>query len=261
MIDAIVAVAGLYLLLTLAGCLGYRSLLFPAPRDSGPTATRGATLRTLRAKDGAEVQALHFPAPPGARTVVHFHGNGETLRHVADLGESLAARGLGVLLVEYRGYGSAPGKPSEEGFYLDAEAALDALRAEGVGPDRVVLWGTSLGTGVAAEMASRGLGARLLLVTPYTSIPALAGRIAPFLPTSIVVADRFDTLGKAPRIHSPTLVIHGDADEVVPYDMGKAVAGAIAGARLITIAGGHHNDLFATRPDLLDEIVAHAKAP
>jgi uncharacterized protein len=164
-----------------------------------------------------------------------------------------------VLLVEYRGYGSSKGTPTEQGFYLDAEAALDALAAEGIGPEQVVLSGQSLGTGVAAEMASRGRCERLVLITPYTSIPRLAGRIVPLLPTAWLIADRFDTLAKAPRINAPALVIHGDADELIPYDMGQEVAAAL-GAPLLTVEGAHHNDLFVRRgAALLDAIVAHAK--
>jgi uncharacterized protein len=252
-------VAGLYVVLAVAACVGYRSILYVAPRDAGPTPPPGAVVRALHAADGAPVQVLHFPAPPGAPTLVHFHGNAETLRTEASFGAELHALGLGVMLVEYRGYGASPGAPSEEALYLDAEAVLATLAAEGVPPDRIVLSGISLGTGVAVEMAARGRGGRLVLIAPYTSIPRVAGRFAPFLPMSILVRDRFDTLGKAARVRVPTLVIHGDADEVIPYDMGRAVAGAIAGATLITVPGGHHNDLFTRRPDLIDVIAAHAK--
>jgi hypothetical protein len=254
-----ITASGLYLVLLVAGCLGYRALLYPAPHDGTPTPPPGAVLREIRAADGVVMPAVHFPAPAGAPTVVHFHGNGSSLRAELPFATRLRAHGLGVLLVEYRGYGAAPGSPSEEVFYRDAEAALAALAAEGVTRDRVVLSGVSLGTGVAAEMAARGLGARLVLISPYTSIPKVAGRIAPFLPTSVIIADRFDTLAKAGRITVPTLIIHGDRDEVIPYEMGQTLAGAIAGARLVTVPGGHHNDLFGLRDDLDDLIAAHAK--
>jgi len=258
-VNALAIALGLYALLSFLGCAGYRSLLYPAPRDTAPDPPPGAVLRELRADDGVAVQAVHFPAPAGERTIVHFHGNGDSLRNVVPFGATLARRGVGVLLVEYRGYGSMGGAPTEQGLYLDAKAALDALAKDGIPPERVVLSGTSLGTGVAAEMAAEGRGAALILISPYTSIPRLAGRIAPFLPTSLIVTDRFATLDKAPRIHAPTLVIHGDADEVVPYDMGREVAARL-GAKLITVKGGHHNDLFALRgAELIEAIVAHAK--
>jgi pimeloyl-ACP methyl ester carboxylesterase len=143
------------------------------------------------------------------------------------------------------------------GLYHDAEAALDALAKRGVGPDHITLAGVSLGTGVATEMARRGRGSALVLVSPYTSITAMAQRTAWFLPTSVLVPDRFDTLGKAPSIRLPTLVVHGDADEVIPVVMGRTVAAAIDGARLRIVAGGHHNDLFAVDTSLVDAIAAH----
>jgi pimeloyl-ACP methyl ester carboxylesterase len=259
LLKALIVLAVLYLALCLAGCLAYRSVLYPAPRDAAPDPPPGASLRSIRASDGVVVPALHFPAPSGAPTVVHFHGNGETLRTETPFALALVRRGLGVFLVEYRGYGAAPGDPGEEELYRDAEAALATLSEGGVRREDIVLSGISLGTGVAAEMAARGHGARLVLVAPYTSIPRLAGRLVPFLPTSIIVADRFDTLEKAAKIRVPTLVIHGDQDELIPHEMGKSVAAAIAGARLVTVEGGHHNDLFAVRPDLLDAIAEHAK--
>jgi uncharacterized protein len=258
-ITALAWIGGAYLLLCLAACAGYRSLLYPAPHDDGPVVPAGAALRELRASDGAIVHALHFPAPPGAPTVVHFHGNGESLRGDALFGAQLHKEGVGVLLVEYRGYGNSPGEPSEQGLYLDAAAGIAALAADGVPREKIVLCGTSLGTGVAAEMAARGLGGRLVLISPYTSIPAVAARVAPFLPASLVVRDRFDTIAKAPRLRVPALVIHGDADEVIPYAMGREVAAAIPGARLVTVPGGHHNDLFAVDPELYAVIAAHAR--
>jgi fermentation-respiration switch protein FrsA (DUF1100 family) len=122
-----------------------------------------------------------------------------------------------------------------------------------------VLWGTSLGTGVAAEMARRGRGARLVLEAPYTSIPGLVADVAPFVPADLLVLDRFDTLSKSSEIRIPTLVLHGDADEVVPFWMGRRLADAIPGARLVRVPGAHHGDLFARDgARLLEDIVALA---
>jgi fermentation-respiration switch protein FrsA (DUF1100 family) len=177
--------------------------------------------------------------------MVYFHNNRETAASRVGIARALHTRGFGVLLVEYRGYGDSRGAaPSEEGLYLDAECALDMLAARGIGADRVVLWGTSLGTGVAAEMARRARGARLVLETPYTSIPELVVDAAPFVPAKLLVPDHFDTIAKSATIRVPTLVIHGDLDEVVPFWMGERVARAIVGARLLKIAGAHHGDLF-----------------
>ena len=235
-----------------------RSYLFPASQIPAAQAPDGFERHTLAARDGVTVHALGLQATLGARTIVHFHNNRETVASGAEVARALHARGFGVLLVEYRGYGASRGSaPSEEGLYLDAECALDMLAGRGVGPEDIVLWGTSLGTGVAAEMARRGRGARLVLVTPYTSIPGLVTDVVPVLPARLLVRDHFDTLAKSGDIRIPTLVIHGDADEIVPFWMGERVAHAIRGARLLRIAGAHHGDLFVREGDqLLAEIAA-----
>jgi uncharacterized protein len=235
-----------------------RRFLFRGIGLQAPSAPAGFVVHVLRARDHAVVHALELPGPPGARTVVVFHNNRETAEACEDLARALHARGLGVLLVEYRGYGASRGsQPSEQGLYRDAEAALDLLRARGEGRDRIVLWGTSLGTGIAAEMARRGRGDRLVLVTPYTSIPELVSNVVPFFPARTIIADAFDTIAKAGDIRVPTLVIHGDADEIVPFSMGERVARAIRGARLVRVRGGHHGDLFARdAARLFDEVVA-----
>ena len=244
-----VLVAG-YAAVCLVARLGYRVLLYPAPPDRTLTPPPGAHLLSLRAADGAPVAAVQFPPPDDhARTVVLFHGNGETLFHRQDLAEALHARGLGVVLAEYRGYGLSrdAGSPDEAGLYGDASAVLDELARQGIGPQRVALLGISLGTGVATEMASRGRASALILVSPYTSITAMAQHLLPFLPATFCCPDRFETIAKAPGLRLPTLVIHGDADEVVPFPMGQEVAAAIAGATLRVVRGGHHNDLFEGR--------------
>jgi fermentation-respiration switch protein FrsA (DUF1100 family) len=239
-----------------------RAYLFPVSEVPSSSPPADFVRRRFVADDGVVVHAIELPAPPGARTVVHFHNNRETVEAAAGFARGIRARGLGVLLVEYRGYGASRGAdPSEEGLYRDAEAALDMLAARGIGPDRIVLSGTSLGTGVAAEMARRGRGSRLVLVSPYTSIPDLVTARAPWLPAGLLLADRFDTLAKAGDIRVPTLVIHGDADEIVPFTMGERVAAAIAGARIVRVPGAHHGDLFVRDGPRLFGAIAALGAP
>ena len=222
-----------------------RVFIFPGQNAAHAGRLSGFVEHRLTARDGVAVRVLELPGGRDGRIVVHFHNNRETAEQSVDVARELAARGLDVLLVEYRGYGLAPdAAPSEAGLYADAEAALDMLSQRGVLPERVVLWGTSLGTGVAAEMARRGRGGRLVLVTPYTSIPDLVTGVVPFVPAALLIGDHFDTLVKAPSIAIPTTIVHGDADEVVPFRMGERLAGAIPGARLVRVAGGHHGDLL-----------------
>jgi len=258
MLKIALAVGGGYLAIVGLARLGYRAVLYPAPRRELPRAPNGCALRDFRATDGEPVQALVMPAPKDARTIVHFHGNGETIADSVALGSELVRRGFGFIAVEYRGYGgsTAAAGPTEDGLYADAEGVLTTLRNEGIGPDKVVLWGTSLGSGVAVEMAVRGHGSRLVLFTPFTSIVNVAARLVPILPASLVVTDRYDNLAKASRITIPTLVVHGNQDALVPYDMGVELARAITGAELVTIDGGAHNDLFVRARDRLFAVIA-----
>jgi fermentation-respiration switch protein FrsA (DUF1100 family) len=255
------------LVLYAALCIGaratYRRYVYPVPPPHAPAIEAGERLE-LRAADGVVAHAIWLAPPAGGRVVAYFHGNGGLADDETPLALELARRGLGALLVEYRGYGSsATGPPpSEPGLYLDAEAALDEAARRGAGPDRVTLWGTSLGTAVAAEMARRGRGSSLVLVSPFTSLPDVASRVTWWLPTSLLLPDRFDTLGKAGAIHVPTLVAHGDRDEVVPFEMGRSVAGAIAGARFLAVAGAMHGDVYGVGGErLMDALVAQSMAP
>lgn len=252
---------GVYVLLCVGARLGYRILLYPAPPGAPPSTRDDANVLWLQTQDGVLVSAIELPPRDSlARTVVLFHGNGETMDARLPLAEALHARGLGVVLAEYRGYGLArdAGRPNEAGLYADASAVLDALQRKGIGRDRVALLGVSLGTGVAVEMAARGRASALVLISPYTSIPAMAAGVLPFLPANWLCPDRFDTLSKAPGLRVPALVIHGDSDEVVPLAMGREVAAAIPGAELRVVAGGHHNDLFDVAPRELVEAIVEA---
>jgi fermentation-respiration switch protein FrsA (DUF1100 family) len=211
--------------------------------DSPPPAD--VRLATYRAADGIPVHALELDTPGARETIVYFHGNGEVVGDDIWMARDLQREGFSVVLAEYRGYGhSRPGDPTEAGLYADAEAVLAGLASRGVDAKHVVLWGASLGSGVAAEMATRGRGTALVLVTPYTSIPDVAAIHFPWLPARLLVRDQFATLGKAAAIGVPTFVLHGTSDEVVPFAMGEHVAGAIHGATFARVDGGRHTDLF-----------------
>ena len=256
----LVTLALLYALLIAIAKVQYKRLLYPAPPEVPFVVPPQAQLVTRATPLGVPFHAIYFPAQGSFPTLVLFHGNGETAAMSIPRANDLSARGFGVLLAEYRGYGmsTASGTPSEDGLYDDGAAALAMLREAGIWPARIVLWGTSLGTGVASELATRGLAGRLILTSPYTSIRALAERVAWFLPTGFIVKEQLDTLAKAPRIHVPTLVLHGDQDEVVPFEMGREVADAIKGAVFVRVPGGHHNDLYLRDPTLLDRVAAFA---
>lgn len=224
----------------------HRRVLYQPPESEAPQSVpEGATLITAAAADGAPVYALHFALPKATRTIVHFHGNAETADENVTLARMFQKRGFEFVLVEYRGYGRArPGKPTEEGLYADAVAVLDALGARGIGADRIVLWGQSLGTGVATEMARRGRGARLVLVAPFTSTTALAQRAVPIIPASWIMVDKFDSLAKAPSVKVPALVVHGDIDDVIPMELGERLSRALPQGEFYKVAEGRHDNLY-----------------
>ena len=221
-------------------------LLYPVSEIARLPTPDGFGRIETRAADGVRVRALRLDGPAGAPVVVVFHNNRETAEQGASLARALQSRGLGTVLAEYRGYGASGAvAPDEGGLYADADAVLDWLAAHGVGPERVVLLGRSLGSGVAAEMALRGRGRALVLVSPYTSIDRLVTDVAPFLPARLLVRDRFDTLTKARSIRVPTLIVHGDADEIVPFAMGETLAQSLPRAHLLRVPRANHADVVA----------------
>lgn len=259
-----------YGLVVLAARALHRRVLYQPPEAAADPSglPEGAAILSARADDGVAVNALEFVTPVSGvaakngvrpRTIVHFHGNAENADDNATLARILQKRGFHVVLVEYRGYGRsrASGSPLETGLYADAVAVLDALAARGVGPEQIVLWGQSLGAGVATEMAKRSRGTRLVLVAPFTSTADLAQRVVPILPARFVMLDRFDNLAKAPNITAPTLIVHGDIDDIIPIDFGERLSRALPHATFMKITEGRHNNLYKN-PAVVTAAVAHA---
>ncbi len=237
-----------------------RALMYPAPkRGAEPTVANGALLKAP-SMEGRTAWGFHVPAPAGAPTVVFFHGNGEELADTAWLAEELVRRDLGVLAAEYPGYGLAAEYPTtEETIGADAFALLDHAIRQGIPPSKQVLMGHSLGAAVAVEMARRGQGARLVLVSPFTSMTDMVKKVAPFLPATLIVKDRWESLAKAESIGIPAMVVHGENDALIPCAMGRALAAALrTTARVVPQAG--HNDVFALGgEDLMDDIARFAR--
>ncbi|HVW28054.1 MAG TPA: alpha/beta fold hydrolase [Polyangiaceae bacterium] len=237
-----------------------RRFVFPVGEIEAIVPPREVARLEAQTRDGVLVHSLLIPGASNAPVFVYFHNNRQTMVAGLALARDIASRGFGVVLPEYRGYGLSRGaEPSELGLYADAEAVLDAMNARGIGRERIVLCGMSLGTGVAAEMARRRRGAALLLIAPYTSLPDVVAAVAPFLPTRLLMPDKFDTLAKSPDIRIPTLIVHGDHDEIIPFWMGGRLARSITGARFLRVPGGHHGDLLARAHDvILDEMTSLA---
>ncbi|PTL85619.1 alpha/beta hydrolase [Vitiosangium sp. GDMCC 1.1324] len=237
-----------------------RQIVFPVPPGAREPKLPGAEFLRIPGPEGSTVFALYVPSPEGAPMVVHFHGNGEQLADSAWLAQRFQEAGLGFFAVEYPGYGLAAEQgPSETGIYAAAQTALEHLHNTlGVPRERTVLQGQSLGSGVAVEMAKRGHGSRLVLISPYTSIVEMGARVFPWLPASLLVRDRFDSAAKAPGLKLPVLIVHGTRDEVIPVDMGQRLGTLFPNASLRILEGKGHNDVL-DGPATLQELMRFAR--
>lgn len=224
-----------------------RQILF-RPAQDRPDAARvevpGLAEVAVPTADGLRLLAWFLPPRGEGPVLLFLHGNGGHIGHRTERIRRFAAQGWGALLVEYRGYGGTPGTPSEAGLRLDAAAGLAALRARGVADGQIVLWGESLGSGLATWLAAQQRLGAVVLETPYTSVAAVAKRRYPFAPVDALMRDRFDSLVHMPAISSPVLVLVGARDVVVPPDMGHAIHAAAPDGELWVAAAGGHTDLL-----------------
>lgn len=252
MLTWLLVAAGGYAALVAGMYVFQRNLMYlpsasmPSPAASGVGEMRTVTLHT---EDGLELAAWYRPARPGRATIVYFHGNAGHLGYRAGRVRPYLDAGYGVLLVEYRGYGGNPGRPSEEGLYRDGRAALAYLAGGGVAVRCLVLYGESLGGGVAVqlavEQARKGTPAgAVVLEAPLTSVADIGARHMPFVPVRTLLKDRFNILAKVVEIEAPLLIVHGENDRVVPIGSGRALyAAALPPKDSLWVAGGGHEDL------------------
>lgn len=196
--------------------------------------------------------ALHPDGSPdpdaaGRPTLLYFYGNGMSLSDTEGQFEQFRRMGVNVLIPEYVGYGMSGGRPSERGCRGTAEAAYDHLvKIRGVRPDRIVVGGWSLGGAVAIDLASRREVAGLMAFSSFTSAIDMAHRLVPFLPATLLLRHRFDSIRKIPTLSCPILIGHGRRDRIVPFEMGERLARAArAPVTTIWIDEADHNDFFA----------------
>jgi len=173
--------------------------------------------------DHEKIQLWYREAHAGFPTVFYMHGNSYNLADRAAIFSALAEKGFGVLAVGYRGYGKSTGWPSEQGLYIDARTGISFLTERNIPLSNILLFGESLGTGVAVQMATEFATAGLILQSPYISVAKRAAEIYFYVPVRYLIFDKFDSLNKIARVKAPLLVFHGERDKTIPIRQGKAV--------------------------------------
>jgi uncharacterized protein len=253
--------AGWVLLVVVTWALQERLIYLPDTTRPAPPAD--VTPIALQTRDGLHLEAWHLPHPDPVATVVVAPGNAGNRAHRILLARGLQARGHAVLLVDYRGYGGNPGRPSEQGVTADVDAAVAWVRSRE--PDRsgmLVLLGESIGSSVAASVAAEldEPPAALVLRSPFPRLADVGRRHYPFLPVRTLLREHHATSAHLAQVDAPVLVVAGDADRIVPTELSRQVADD-AGAELVVVEGAGHNDhALLDGPRYLDAVDAFVRA-
>jgi uncharacterized protein len=252
-----------------------RMLYYPIREIESTPATLGLKYDdlTLTASDGIRINGWYLPASESAitnfttqTTVLFFHGNAGNIADRFEKLDVLHALGADVLIIDYRGYGRSEGKPNEDGTYRDARAAYDYLtKTLNREPKSVVVYGESLGSAVAADLASKVEVGGLVLEEAFTSIPDVGQRMFPFLPVRWLVRNKYDTLSKMPRIHAPLLILHSRDDEFFDLRHAQRILAAANEPKQLIELRGSHNEAFLISADAyrkgLKDFLARVRAP
>lgn len=243
---ALIAVVVYVLLCLVAWAAQRRLLYFPDPQVIAPAeAGVAAEVLARTAADGVSLTLWWIPPREGRPVVIYFHGNGGSLAYRGPVFRDLADAGYGLMALSYRGYAGSGGAPGEAGFALDAEAAHEAAR--GLAPaSGIVLFGESLGSGVAVRLAAERPVSGVILQAPFTAVEDRAAELFWYLPVRLLLADRFRSRDRIGAVRAPLLIVHGTADTIIPISHGRALfAMANEPKRLAVIAGAGHNDIWS----------------
>lgn len=211
----------------------------------------------LATTDGETLDGWFVPTKPEARgLVIFFHGNAGNIAHRLDYLRMFHEMGLATLIVDYRGYGLSSGSPTEQGTYLDAEATWrHATQVLGFAPDRIVIFGESLGGAVATWLAAKNRPGALVLASTFTSVPDMGADLYPMLPIRLLANIRYETLARLPRIACPLLVIHSKNDDIIPFSHGRRLFEAARSPKqFIEIEGGHNEGFIFGREDWVRQL-------
>lgn len=209
---------------------------------------------TLKTKDSVNLSAWYVSAKDERGVVLFCHGNAGNISHRLDSIRIFHDLGLSVFIFDYRGYGRSEGSATEKGTYLDAESAWEYLvNVKGVRPEKIILFGRSLGSAVAAELALKHKAAGIIIESGFKTIPALGAKFFPYLPLRLISRFQYSTIDKVGMIKMPKLFIHSPQDEMIPYEHGAALfKNATEPKEFLQITGGH-NEGFLTSGKIYTE--------
>jgi fermentation-respiration switch protein FrsA (DUF1100 family) len=201
---------------------------------------------TLTTSDGVRINGWFLPAHDGATlTVLLFHGNAGNMSHRFEKLAVLRELGVDTFIIDYRGYGRSEGKPDEQGTYRDAQAAYDHLiQQRKLSPRSIVVYGESLGSAVAADLATKVNVGGLILEEAFTSVGDVGQKMFPFLPVRRLVWNKYDTLSKMPRVKVPLLIFHSRDDELFSLRHAQRLLAAANDPKQLVELRGNHNDAF-----------------
>jgi fermentation-respiration switch protein FrsA (DUF1100 family) len=256
-------IAGIYVIAAGSLFVFQRRLIYFPDADREVPAEiglRGVREVTLQTPDGERLIAWHAAAASGKPTILYFHGNGGSLADRADRIRRFTSAGYGLFMPSYRGYSGSTGSPSEAAIVADARLAYDHLRGLGVAERAIVLYGESLGSGVAVRLASERPVGAVILDAPYTSLPDVGKMLYPVMPVRTFMVDRFESKTHITAVRAPILIMHGTNDTVIPLSLGQALFEAAPEPKEIAvIKGAGHSDIYAfgAFPRLEDFLRAH----
>jgi hypothetical protein len=224
-----------------------RGFIFPIPQTVRTTPEAAGFPQTeehvLTTTDGENVIVWHVPAKPGHAVVIYFPGNGDFLAGSVGRFRGIISDGTGLVALSYRGYAGSSGQPSEHGLLLDAAAAY-AFATARYDANRIVVWGFSLGSGVAVALAAGQPVGKLILEAPYTSIVEVAGALLRIVPVRWILKDQFHSDERIAGVTAPLLIMHGERDSTISIDLGERLfALAHQPKQFVRFPGGGHDNL------------------
>lgn len=224
-----------------------RLVYFPAKALDATPAAIGLAYQDvhLESAGGTTVHGWYLPGPDDAATLLFFHGNAGNISHRLDSLRFFNTLGLNVFIIDYSGFGQSGGRPGEHRTYDDARLAWHYLTdSRGVAPERIILFGRSLGAGVATWLATQTKPAGLILESSFTSLPALASSHYPLFPVRWLARIRYDNAARLPLVGCPVLIAHSPDDELVPFAHGQALFALAREPKQFLEMRGDHNSGF-----------------